>query len=163
MAKGFIFRRIRGRLIPIRTSLSKGNLPNTSKLSVTSLGKDGGATGRLFVSITKGKSANLDAVQVYKSFRNKGLSSRLFKKAAQFLRRTTDVKFLRGNDIVNAAQIKIRSKHKSKFIASGLGHFGEGSKIVSAKEAIRLLKKSNDPSNLFNTTIKASTRIRKNG
>jgi GNAT superfamily N-acetyltransferase len=107
-----------------------------------------------------GNDASVDGVEVWKeSFRNLGISSRLFKEA---LRKADSwgKSFLRTNEIQHIAQVNIRSKYKTKFLGTGLGKFQDLSKVIKADEARNIIT-ANRLTSRYMGTVKASTMVPK--
>lgn len=87
-------------------------------------------------------TAVVDFVQVNKGYRGKGISNALFEDLLKFSKKA-GIKNVRSESIENVAQIKIRAKHNTKFIGKGFGAYGEQTRIISAEEAIKILRTSN--------------------
>lgn len=174
MAKGklgrYLFRKVRGRVIPIKISNVSDKIAEASDYSGSKFRKiiaktdKGEHVGQLTLRIPKkGKSADLIDVRVNKEFRRKGISKNLFARASEFLDRS-GFKFLRSDDIQAAAQVKIRAnqgryragrkfRNKSRFVADQFGPWGEQSRRVSPKEAIDILKNNRTGRQVKGTTM----------
>ena len=178
-----IWRKIGGRVIPIKISNISDKMSNASSIngkikyrSIVAKLQNGEQVGKLNLSIPKkGVSASLLSVNVEKKFQKKGISKNLFHRATEFLSRAGK-KFLNSNDIQHAAQIKIRSnyglgnsikaggkyKKRSRFIRDQVGAFGEKSKQIRASEAIDILKNNRSGINIQGTTmLKNLKKLRK--
>jgi predicted GNAT family acetyltransferase len=134
-----IFRRIGGRIIPIR-------------IGSEALGTNAGATRRLFsakpegsthpvslaiVDFPKGKKhAKISAMNVTQKYRKKGIASDMFEQITDFSRRAGK-KFVRSSNIEHPAQVKIRSKMRSRFV---IDEGGYSKRLAGAKEAAKVIQ-----------------------
>jgi hypothetical protein len=114
------------------------------------------------------KSNNYDWAEVQdtvvgEKYRGLGFSSKMMKETlANFSGKKS---FLRSYDIQHPAQINIRSKYKSKFVASDQ-LFGESTKVVGPKEANRIIEVNQGlngaPKKIYTGfNVQASTKIPK--
>lgn len=165
----FVFRKIGGKIRRIQVR----NIDMTAQgLSVYApkqreiqarVGKE--VVGRMTITLPKeGKSATLKHVEVAKEYRRKGIAKNLFARAKQFLERA-NYRFLRSEEIINPAQIKIRSKmggwykagkrskKRTRFFADQFGPYGEHKRRVSRNEAIDILKNNEKGRQITATTM----------
>jgi hypothetical protein len=168
-----IFRKINGRIIPIRISNIADPIATASsqtakfrKIIAESPKKE--RLGTMFLEIpNKGKTAHVSMVEVAKPYRRKGISKNLFARAAQSLERY-GFKFLRTGDLQHPAQVKIRRKlggtykaggkrkSRTRFFADQFGRYGEESRRVTSQEAKDILK-----NNTSGRQVKATTMLKK--
>ena len=175
-----LFRKIGGRIIPIRISnvadkISDANhvgnytgKSNVAHRKIQAILPDKTAIATMNLKIPKkGKTAEVQNVEVAKAFRRKGISKNLFARATQFLERS-GYKFLRSEDLQSPAQVKIRSafgrykagakgKNRTKFFADQFGPYGENTKRISKDDAIAILRGTNEKGR----QIKATTMLKK--
>ena len=160
---GVLFRKIGGRIVPIKVSNVKDAIADASsygikhrKLVAEALHPAGKQyLGQMSLQIpVKGKTAVVQDVRVVEHARKKGISKKLFTEAQQFLGRA-GYKFMRSGDIQHPAQVKIRrsvNRYKaggklrtsSRFFADQFGRYQEETRRVSSIDAINILK--NNPS-----------------
>lgn len=168
-----IFRRIGGRLIPIRISNVADAVATASSQTakfrkIVAELPDKTRVGVMHLEIPKkGRAASVVAVNVEKTFRRKGVSKNLFARAQQFLSRAGR-KFLRSEDLQHPAQVKIRKalgqgykaggkrKAGSRFFADQFGPYQEQTKRVTSEEARAILSK-----NRSGRQVKVTTKIYK--
>ena len=168
----FIFRKIGGRVIPIKISnladevATASSKTNKYRKIIAKAGEEQVAKLNLEIP-KKGKFATILDVNVEKKFQKKGISKNLFARAETFLSRIGK-KFLRSNEIQHVAQIKIRRglgrykaggkmKSRTKLFVDQLGTFGEQTGKITRQEAIDLLKRGNPKGQ----QITATTLLRK--
>ncbi len=171
-----IWRRIGGRVVPIRISNTADKSAQASSYAGTKFRQivakvDGQQVGKLTLSIPKkGVSASVEHVVVEPKFREKGISKNLFARATQMLERIGK-KFLRSEDIQAAAQIKIRrkygrfkaggkTKNRSRIIADGFPPYGEGTRRITKDHALEIMK-NNDKGQLVKMTTMLKKRQKK--
>jgi len=164
----YIFRKIGGRIVPIKINNIADKIANASsrtdkyrKITATAKGQ---LLGVLNLQIPKrGKSAIIKSVNVEKQFRRKGISKNLFARATQFLERAK-YKFLRSDEIQHSAQIKIRKKYgrykagpvkknRTKFFADQFGAFGEETRRIDSLSATDILKYNRSGRQITATTM----------
>jgi hypothetical protein len=173
-----LFRKIGGRIIPIRISNIADKIADSSRVgllrtrNIIATGPKKEFMGQLtLLTSSRGKAAYVQDVRVPKEFRRKSISKNLFARATQFLERT-GAKFLRSDDLQHPAQIKIRNrygfykvrtsegkiklKNRTRFFADQFGPFKENTRRVSWRDAIEILKR-----NLDGRQITATTMLRK--
>lgn len=172
-----IFRRIHGKLIPIRITNTADKVAQASDYGgnkfrqIKAVLPSGETIGKMNLRVPKkGAHAEVISVNVEKQFKKKGISKNLFSRAVDFLNRAGK-KFLRGEDIQHVAQAKIRSKAgwykagpkrklRTKFIADQFGYYGEESKRIKPIDAINYIKQNNSKHST-GRQIKATTFIKK--
>lgn len=182
MAKGklgrLIWRKIGGRVIPIRIKNVADTIANASHQSKTvtwrqikALTPEGQQIAKMTLEVPKkGKSATVVSVNVEKQFQKKGISKQLFARATQFLDRA-GFKFIRSYEIQHVAQAKIRrahgmykagskSKNRTKFFADQFGPYGEETRRVTAKDVVEILKQNKSPRST-GRLVTATTMIKK--
>lgn len=156
----FIFRRIGGRIVPIKISGEKaGDTGHKLIRRIKADARIDGDTkrvGTMFLNVPKkGPRATIENVDVAAHARKEGIASELFEYAQRLLGRAGK-KVVRG-ELLHEAQVKIRARSgKSAFIGHGFPPHGEGSRKLNAKEAVlavRGLKKSNVPSHVTASTV----------
>lgn len=175
MSKGklgrVIFRKIGGRIIPIKISNVADKIAQASDMGgsrfrkIIASSEKHGFMGQLTLRVPpKGNSAELVDVRVREEFRRRGISKNLFARATDFLKRA-GYKFLRSNDIQHPAQIKIRKafgksysaggkrKAGSRFFADQFGYYGEETRRVMSKDAIEILKNNSRGRQISATTM----------
>jgi len=157
-----LFRKIKGRIVPIKITNRDITPPGRSmyasrKREITAWLKDE-KVGKLELSVPrKGVSATLDNVSVGKEFRRRGISKNLFQRAVNFLQRA-NFKFLRSDELLSPAQVKIRRsqgvyritkadggykrKLRTRFFADQFGPYGEQTRRITSHEAIRIIKEN---------------------
>lgn len=102
----------------------------------------------------RNKSVRLADVKIHDpKNRGKGVGSAIFRHIEKTYGRA-GYKFIRSREIMSAAQVKIRSKRKSKFILQNIGPFEDKTKLSNVKEAMLSIKNQKG-------IIGASTRIPK--
>lgn len=167
-----LFRKIGGRIIPIRIKNVGDIAANASQIGIKSrkiVAQVGDKiVGTLNLEIPKkGVSATIQSVNVHPNFRNFGIAKNLFDRAAKFASRIGK-KFIRGEEIQHIAQIKIRGKfgwykaggipkRRTRFIADQFGPYGEHTRRIPSRVAKDILKGMNEQGR----QIKATTMLRK--
>lgn len=177
----FIFRKIGGRIIPIRITNVKDAVAQASSFgtkyrNVVAKLPDGQQVAKMALEIPKkGKHANVLSVNVEKKFQKKGISKALFQRATEFLERA-GLKSLRSNDIQHVAQVKIRSqygsylrylkngipkiKNRTKYFADQFPPFGESTRRITKQQAIDFIKQNKTPRST-GRQISATTFLKK--
>lgn len=180
---GIIFRKIGGRVIPIKISNVKDAVSQASSYggvkyrNIIAKSK-GEQIGKMSIQIDKNlKKATVLAVNVEKKFQKKGISKEMFKKATSFLERL-GTRFLRSDDIQHIAQVKIRSKYgrygktfknskgtplrknRTKYVADQFGRYGEETRKISKQQAIDFIKQ-NKTENSTGRLVRATTMLKK--
>jgi predicted GNAT family acetyltransferase len=156
MGGRIIFKRIRGRIVPIKIeSRVASEIGDSSKkiLTVRASGKR-----RLFGSMRTDvspykRAARVQDTLVNDKVRGAGLSTELFRETLEKLK-GMKFKSLAG-EVQHPAQVKIRAKFKSRFYDQYSGPHGDRFKLMGAKEAESTVKKKG--------YIMAVTRIPKKG
>ena len=163
---GFIFRRIGGRLVPIKIGSSKADaelLKLTRRVTATArIDGENKRVGTMFLSVPKfGTRATVQNVDVIGEAQKQGIATELFDHAKKLLGRAGK-KVMRG-EILHEAQVKIRDKAgKSAFIGLGLGKYQETAAKLTADQAADALKNMrnikgrksiNQPSTIIASTI----------
>lgn len=155
----FIFRRIGGRIVPIKISSEKAS-KNTELLvrRVKAEARIDGETHRVgtaFVSTRKtGIRANLENVSVRGDAKKQGIGSELYEYAQRLMGRAGK-KIIRSDSIEHVAQAKIQARAgKTAFI--GGGYPGATNRKLNAKEAqlaVKNLKTSLYPAYVTGSTV----------
>lgn len=141
-----IFRRIKGRLIPLKIN----HIFKDKKLTVRAR-KGLRELGELTAEKITGrkKTGRLLGVFVKPKARKKRISEKLFKKAANIFK-SMGIEFMRG-DVMHPAQVAIRNKFISKFFRRNL-KTGKLNR-VSVKEAFKITR--------FKGRVLATTLLKK--
>ena len=156
-----LFRKIGGRIVPIRIKNVSDPIAGASSYANRFRKITANVKGQQVAALTlslpkKGKTATLVDVRVEKEFRRKGISKNLFARAKQFLERA-NFKFIRSNELLSPAQVKIRNKiggtykagakrkSRTKYFADQFGPYGEQTKRVSRQDAIEIIKQNKTP------------------
>jgi len=159
-----IFRKIGSRIIPIRISSVKlatgSNFYKERKVTASILekGKRIFAGSAITQHGVRKKVATLKDVKVDPVFQRYGIGTALFEHVKELFGRA-GTRFLRSDGIIHPAQVKIRSKYKTKFLGKGYGSYGEKSRLVGLNEAfdiVKPMKKADDY-----RILQASTRLSK--
>ena len=113
----YLFRKIGGRIVPIRINNIADKISDANNMGglrhrkIQAIGDKGTYMGQLTLTIPKkGKTATIMDVRVPKQYQKKGISKNLFARATQFLERAK-YKFLKSDEIMHPAQVKIRNKY----------------------------------------------------
>ena len=135
----------------VRTDANKASV----KLVATHKGR---IAGRMLTSVINRK-AFVRNVNTKEDFRKMGVSTKLFRDTMQALSKKK-INFLRGEDIINEAQIRIRSKFRSKFVVKE--SFIKSKTRINAEglraiDAIRRNRRGGD----VVSSISASTKVPK--
>lgn len=173
-----IFRKIKGKVIPIRVNNVADTVTNSSEFNkkihhriLNAKLPDGQQVAKMHLQMNrKTKKATILDVRVEKDFQKRGISKNLFKRTTDFLEKA-GFKFLRGDDIQSAAQVKIRkgygrykagskSKNRSKFFGDQFGKFQEETRRISSQDAIDYIKQNHTPRGT-GRQISATTMIKK--
>jgi predicted GNAT family acetyltransferase len=156
----FIFRKLGGRIVPIKISSEKAGETATRLIRrVKAEARMDGATARvgtMFLNVPKtGPRATIENVDVVNMARKQGIASEMMDYAAKLLGRAGK-KVLRG-ELLHEAQVKIRARlGRTAFIGHGFPPHGESSRLLNQKEAslaVRTLKQSKIPSHITASTI----------
>lgn len=159
----FIFRKIGGRIVPIKISSEKAGVDAGHRLvrrvkAVARIDGDNLRVGTMFMNVPKkGPRATIENVDVLGKARKRGISGEMFDYAAKLLGRAGK-KVIRG-ELLHPAQVKIRDKMKTALIGHGYPPHGEGVRKLNSKEAVLALK--NIKNWKFPSHVTASTIIPK--
>lgn len=167
-----MFRKIGGRIIPIRISniaddVATASVKTDKYRQIVAKLPSGEKIAKMNLQIPrKGKTATILSVNVEPKFTKKGIAKNLFARATAFLERA-GYKFVRSDDLQHPAQAKIRSaygrykagskgKNRTKFVADQFGQWGEGKKLVKKDSVLAILK-----DNFLGRQITATTMLKK--
>lgn len=136
---GFIFRRIGGRIVPIKivSELVKDNGLGSKELVTRAIskGKEVGKAGALLGNKARAK---LTYTGVSDSHRGAGVAHAMFSEIVTKLKKL-GYKFLHG-EIHHPAQVAVRSKYASRFYDPYGGVFGDRFKFVKQVKAADRIK-----------------------
>lgn len=135
-----LFRKIGGRIVPIRISSDKIPHSNPStRLRNVSARVNGQQVGSLKLDHASKKFGHIDHVSVKPDYRKMGVGAALFEHAAKLLGKTGRTA-IRSSYIEHEAQVKIRSKYRTTFMGKSLE--GKKAKLSpqNAKDAVQYLK-----------------------
>lgn len=133
----------------------------SSTLTIKAQTSKGLVAGKMETLLDKRRALVKD-VNVLDSAQGLGISSRLFKETLKDLSRKK-VSFLGSHDILHPAQVKIRSKYSSKFVAKYMTGLRAG-KVrigISARKAVNAIKRTRSSGFASVEQVKASTKVPK--
>jgi predicted GNAT family acetyltransferase len=148
-----IFRRLGGRIVPIKIGSEKiGRTASTVARKITAKIHGEKVGHLLMIAPESKKHVKLTGALVDPPFRSQGIASAMFEHAAKLFGRAGK-KSIRTGGIEHAAQVSIREKYKSRFFAHGRGMLTDGSKRVTANKAREIVQFSPQSKTVTATTL----------
>lgn len=149
-----IFRRIGGRIVPVKISSVKSNAAMGWHKMRNMIAKvEGKVVGSLSFGpkMYKPKTFKIGEVSVDKAFQKKGIAGQLYKRLHEFAKKAGATK-IESTQIISPAALKLRNKFDSSFYSLGKGNRKRKISYEQAQKILRTKSVSN---------LRAITKVKK--